>query len=620
MTSEAITMADFREFQQQIDRQIHAHTTSMQSLHQHTDHLQQRFDEFLCRMDKAPPHVGSGFRPPHGSGQDSIPVMSKLKLEIPKTDGSDPLGWLFKAHEYFVFYAVPDEARLPAISMMLEGPALDWFRWRHRNGLLTSWADFVNQFKLRFDPLSYVDYFALLSKIQQTGSPVNLRSNLRHGQLPFPSGQPNFFHPRPHRRYYPRPAQNSLCPHPNLRLGYPCAVYRMPSVRNVMPKEGHNCGRFLLLFEDDDVEDPSDPVLDDTVLSADVSSLHSLAGVTMPRSLRLSGMIASAVVDVLIDGGSTHNFIHPSVVEKSKLPIMEVPAFWVYVGNGASLTWFSGSSGCNSWVRLLTIMPISLWVFLGKEAWPLDLPADIRRVLQTYGSIFSQPTGLPPRRLCDHRIFLQPGLKVTPFQVVYGRPPPELVPYTRGASRVQAVDDILAERDALLRRLRADLQAAQHRMKMLADRKRREVEFAVGDLVLLKLQPYRQTSVARRVSQKLSMRFFGPFEVLERIGPVAYRLKLPETCRIHPVFHVSLLRPIKGTASSPPILPLPTDLVDGRLPSVPVQIHDTRRVLQNGVPEEQYLVRWSDGTLEDATWEPAAAIRRDFPNLPQGGF
>ncbi|VFQ69600.1 unnamed protein product [Cuscuta campestris] len=200
-------------------------------------------------------------------------------------------------------------------------------------------------------------------------------------------------------------------------------------------------------------------------------------------------------------------------------------------------------------------------------------------------------------------------------KALYGRPPPDLVPYNRGESKVQAVDDLLAERDALLRRLRANLQAAQVRMKLQANRQRREVEFQVGDWVLLWLQPYRQHFVARRSSQKLALHYYGPFEVLQRVGPVAYRLKLPDSARIHLVFHVSVLRPFLGQDTNSGVLPLPDDLVDGRPPSHPVQLHATHWVLRHGVREEQFLVSWSDGSLDDATWEPAALICEHYPHL-----
>jgi len=79
-------------------------------------------------------------------------------------------------------------------------------------------------------------------------------------------------------------------------------------------------------------------------------------------------------------------------------------------------------------------------------------------------------------------------------------------------------------------------------MKVQADKGRSERQFEVGSLVYLKLQPYIQTSVAPWSNQKLAFRFYGPFKILKRIGKVAYHLDLPESCKIHPVVHVSQLK------------------------------------------------------------------------------
>ena len=112
------------------------------------------------------------------------------------------------------------------------------------------------------------------------------------------------------------------------------------------------------------------------------------------------------------------------------------------------------------------------------------------------------------------------------------------------------------ERDATLDDLHGHLLKAQHRMKHQEDAHKRDVEFKVGDQVYLKLQPYRQSSVAKRLNEKLSPRFYGPYEVIHRLGKVAYKLQLPPEAKIHNVFHISQLKAAVGSTLAPSAIPI----------------------------------------------------------------
>jgi hypothetical protein len=126
-------------------------------------------------------------------------------------------------------------------------------------------------------------------------------------------------------------------------------------------------------------------------------------------------------------------------------------------------------------------------------------------------------------------------------------------------------------------------------MKSNADKKRKQAEFKVGDMVLVRLQPYRQHSVSLRKHQKLSMRYFGPFKVLAKVGLVAYKLDLPSHAKIHPVFHIAQLKEFKG-GSDEPYIPLPLTTADIGPILVPYDVLDCRMIMQANKLVPQVLI------------------------------
>lgn len=99
-------------------------------------------------------------------------------------------------------------------------------------------------------------------------------------------------------------------------------------------------------------------------------------------------------------------------------------------------------------------------------------------------------------------------------------------------------------------------------MELYADKKWIPNKFQPGDFVFVKLRPYRQTSVAGQRVNKLSKRYYGPFKLLKKIGEVAFEVELPASSKIHPIFHVSQLKPCQNATA--PSLGLPPESKDNQ--------------------------------------------------------
>jgi hypothetical protein len=201
--------------------------------------------------------------------------------------------------------------------------------------------------------------------------------------------------------------------------------------------------------------------------------------------------------------------------------------------------------------------------------------------------------------------------KMTPYKVLYGFPPPIHIPYFPKDSAVASVDEYLNTKEEVIKRAKAHLQLGQHRMTMIANRKRSDCSFAINDYVYLKLQPYRQQSTSYRSSQKLAAKYYGPYQVIEKLGVVAYKLVLPSSSTIHPVFHVSQLKKHVGNhvvQSSPPITHQSPTLQ-------PLAILDRRMTQRNNQAATQVLIHWAGLSPADATWEFTTDLQLRFPTF-----
>ncbi|GFY95611.1 hypothetical protein Acr_10g0009960 [Actinidia rufa] len=209
----------------------------------------------------------------------------------------------------------------------------------------------------------------------------------------------------------------------------------------------------------------------------------------------------------------------------------------------------------------------------------------------------------------------QASIGMVPFEALYGRPCRSPVCWTDVGEAVLAKSEWVRDTTEKVVLIRKRLLTAQSRQKSYADRRKRHLEFAVGDHVFLRVSPKRGLMRFGH-SGKLSPRFIGPFEILDRIGAVAYRLALPtRLANVHNVFYVSMLWKYE---------PDPSHVLDWRDLDVnkdvtyeerPIRVLDTRDQVLRGKTIPLVKVLWLHHGVEEATWERESEVRAKYPDL-----
>lgn len=162
--------------------------------------------------------------------------------------------------------------------------------------------------------------------------------------------------------------------------------------------------------------------------------------------------------------------------------------------------------------------------------------------------------------------------------------------------------------------LKVNLEHAQFRMKQQAYKHKSERSFDEGDTVYLRLVLYQHKSLASHSFHKLQPRFYGPFEILAKVGHVAYKLKLPDNSKVHPVFHVSCLKKQLGVGVIHTVpLPIVTDA--GLVQEQPLAILQKRMVQRGPIAATEVLVHWKNHSPDETTWEDYSDLQTRFPDF-----
>jgi hypothetical protein len=165
----------------------------------------------------------------------------------------------------------------------------------------------------------------------------------------------------------------------------------------------------------------------------------------------------------------------------------------------------------------------------------------------------------------------------------------------------------VTEAEEKVKQIQANILAAQSRQKSYTDKRRRPLEFEVGDHVYLQVSPMKGVHHFG-IKGKLAPRYIGPYPILDKYGPTSYQVELPSKLSgVHNVFHVSQLKRCLKPPTDVVIkdtIPLEPDLT---YKTYPIKILDQQDRVTRNKTTRFYKIQWNEHSEDEATWE-----REDF--------
>ncbi|KAJ1380355.1 Retrotransposon gag domain [Sesbania bispinosa] len=484
------------------------------------------------------------------NGNKNGPVEERWrKLEIPLFSGDDAYGWVNRVERYFNLKGVREQERLQVVIVAMEGRALTWFQWWEFCTVNRTWEDFRMAVIRRFQPSMAQNPYELLLGLKQTSSVEEYRekfelyagcgaSKLRLHQL---GSLPEMMD------YAQRiDEKNRVQSSGNMWNGRGGSVSRnYPSSRTVTWEAASRnqtqaeSGGAISTAESNNVKMTGSHGLKDVVRAE--LRLHQLG--SLPEMMDYAQRIdeknrVQSSGNMWNGRGGSVSRNYPSsrtvtweAASRNQTQAESGGAISTAESNNVKMT----GSQQNKQLQVLILNEVCMEEEEEEANFKdltLKLPTSTGTMVLKGETALSR-TGASFREIVkalrddDQGFFLEYALsrKMT-YAAIY-------------VVQFKDLDEWVDE----------------DQMKRFADKHRRDIHFEEGDWVYLKLQPYRLRSLAKKVNEKLSPRFYGPYQVIKRVGQVAYQLQLPCESRIHPVFHVSLLKKAIGPTVTPQPLP-----------------------------------------------------------------